>query len=111
MPLFQALSSIFCFPRKVDSPEGVETESNMDGEKEVNKSQIFPEMDPSQDPVYQKTTSVVKSIVELNTGVQIARPDEFVDLVKVCQTSLAFTHILHATLTVELGRYFDQIIL
>lgn len=40
---------------------------------------------PGKDVVYQHTTSVVKSVIEFNTGVQHATPDEFVDLVKVCQ--------------------------
>ena len=40
---------------------------------------------PDKDVVYQHTTSVVKSVIEFNTGVQHATPDEFVDLVKVCQ--------------------------
>lgn len=38
---------------------------------------------PVTDVVYQHTTSVVKSVIELNTGVQHAQPEEFVDLVKV----------------------------
>ena len=40
---------------------------------------------PDKDVVYQHTTSVVKSVIEFNTGVQHATPDEFVDLVKVFQ--------------------------
>ena len=55
----------------------------MEENKENNETGVAKEQDPSQDPVYQRTTNVVKSIVELNTGVQIARPEEFVDLVKV----------------------------
>ena len=55
----------------------------MEENKENEKTGVTKEQDPSQDPVYQRTTNVVKSIVELNTGVQIARPEEFVDLVKV----------------------------
>ena len=39
---------------------------------------------PENDIVYQHTTSVVKSVIEFNTGVQHAQPYEFVDLVKVC---------------------------
>lgn len=38
--------------------------------------------------VYQRTTSVVKSIIEFNTGVQHAQPAEFVDLVKVVGLNL-----------------------
>lgn len=38
---------------------------------------------PGKDVVYQHTTNVVKSVIEFNTGVQHATPDEFVDLVKV----------------------------
>lgn len=49
------------------------------------------EIDPAQDLVYQRTTNVVKSIIELNTGVQIARPEEFIDLVKVSQYDV-FSH-------------------
>ena len=56
-----------------------------DENKHVN-SKTASEVDPSQDQVYVKTTSVVKSIVELNTGVQMTRPEEFVDLVKVRST-------------------------
>lgn len=57
----------------------------MEENKENTKTGVArpKDQDPSQDPVYQRTTNVVKSIVELNTGVQIARPEEFVDLVKV----------------------------
>jgi len=41
------------------------------------------EISPENDVVYQHTTSVVKSVIEFNTGVQHAQPEEFVDLVKV----------------------------
>jgi len=40
------------------------------------------------DKVYQHTTSVVKSVIELNTGVQHAQPEEFIDLVKVVGLNL-----------------------
>ena len=40
------------------------------------------------DEVYQHTTSVVKSVIELNTGVQHAQPEEFIDLVKVVGLNL-----------------------
>lgn len=40
------------------------------------------------DYVYQRTTSVVKSVIELNTGVQHAKPEEFVDLVKLVGMNL-----------------------
>eukprot|EP00794_Sanderia_malayensis_P004749 gene4749-5373_t len=46
------------------------------------------DIDPSQDPVYQRTTNVVKSIIELNTGVQIAKADDLVDLIKVVGLNL-----------------------
>ncbi|XP_057314339.1 focal adhesion kinase 1-like isoform X2 [Hydractinia symbiolongicarpus] len=49
-------------------------------EKQENKSTV--------DVVYQHTTSVVKSVIELNTGVQHAQPEEFVDLVKVVGLNL-----------------------
>ena len=45
---------------------------------------------PDKDVVYQHTTSVVKSVIEFNTGVQHAQPDEFVDLVKVCFSHKTF---------------------
>ena len=35
------------------------------------------------DIVYQHTTRVVKSVIELSTGVQHANPEGFIDLVKV----------------------------
>ena len=41
------------------------------------------DISPENDVVYQHTTSVVKSVIEFNTGVQHAQPEEFVDLVKV----------------------------
>lgn len=43
----------------------------------------FPAKADGPDTVYIRTTSVVKSVIELNTGVQHAQPEEFVDLVKV----------------------------
>lgn len=44
------------------------------------------------DIVYQHTTRVVKSVIELSTGVQHANPEGFIDLVKVIP--LYFTHAL-----------------
>lgn len=88
--LFSALSDRDYFelfnwrslPWQVDNPDNTVDEGDMDAKNQGEKTSK--DVDPSQDAVYQKTTSVVKSIVELNTGVQIARPEEFVDLVKVC---------------------------
>ena len=60
----------------------MEPKDATDGEMAL-KTPEASKVDPSEDAVYQRTTSVVKSIVELNTGVQIAKPEEFVDLVKV----------------------------
>lgn len=54
--------------------------SNSDVQGLRNRSSLVP---PTTDIVYQHTTSVVKSVIELNTGVQHAQPEEFVDLVKV----------------------------
>ena len=83
----------FLLPRKVDNPlnpaeeeeekEEEEEDDKMESGKELETKKVATDVDPSQDPVYLKTTSVVKSIVELNTGVQMTRPEEFVDLVKV----------------------------
>jgi len=49
-----------------------------------------PETPPTEnvDVVYQHTTSVVKSVIELNTGVQHAKPEEYVDLVKLVGLNL-----------------------
>ena len=44
------------------------------------------------DIVYQHTTRVVKSVIELSTGVQHANPEGFIDLVKV--KTLCFTNIM-----------------
>lgn len=38
--------------------------------------------------VYQHTANVVKSVMELSTGVQLAKPEEFVDLVNVVGLNL-----------------------
>ena len=65
-------------------PEASPEEEKMEEETTTKINAPVADIDPAQDPVYHKTTSVVKSILELNTGVQIARPEEFVDLVKVC---------------------------
>ena len=69
-----------------------------DENKHVN-TKAASEVDPSQDQVYVKTTSVVKSIVELNTGVQMTRPEEFVDLVKVCSAYPILNCIVFSPLT------------
>jgi len=72
----------------VDNPTNQPQEDTMEDENKHVNSKTASEVDPSQDQVYVKTTSVVKSIVELNTGVQMTRPEEFVDLVKVVGLNL-----------------------
>ncbi|XP_065061772.1 focal adhesion kinase 1-like isoform X1 [Rhopilema esculentum] len=69
-------------------PEASPEEEKMEEETTTKTNAPVADIDPAQDPVYHKTTSVVKSILELNTGVQIARPEEFVDLVKVVGLNL-----------------------
>ena len=78
------VSKIVFLPRKVDNPlDNQPQEDTMEEENQHVATNDVAEVDPGQDQVYVKTTSVVKSIVELNTGVQMTRPEEFVDLVKV----------------------------
>ena len=67
--------------KKSDSPL-LQKKSEEQSSPKLNEE---PPDDSPVDPakVYHKTTSVVKSVIELNTGVQHAQPEEFVDLVKV----------------------------
>ena len=77
---------------KVDNPlNQSKEEETMEHENHHVNSKDVAEVDPSQDQDDLKTTRVVKSIVELSTGVQMTRPEEFVDLVKVsCKLSTFF---------------------
>ena len=60
-------------------------ENKLSGERQDEATSLSPTKSESGvvDNVYQHTTSVVKSVIELNTGVHHAQPEEFIDLVKV----------------------------
>lgn len=76
--------------------DSVETASSVDDVTEGKSSVSIPPASSSTsslssqngDKVYQHTTRVVKSVIELSTGVQHAQPEEFVDLVKVVGLNL-----------------------
>ena len=67
----------------VDRPKSRDSPGMLRRNTETARSSRAKEVLPENDIVYQHTTSVVKSVIEFNTGVQHAQPEEFVDLVKV----------------------------
>lgn len=79
--------------------------SHSDARTIRNRSSVVP---PPTDIVYQYTTSVVKSVIELNTGVQHAQPEEFVDLVKVTRICL-WLLVRSGTRIIEWKRTFSKV--
>ncbi|XP_066930662.1 focal adhesion kinase 1-like isoform X2 [Clytia hemisphaerica] len=72
----------------VDRPKSRDSPGMLRRNTETARSSRAKEVLPANDIVYQHTTSVVKSVIEFNTGVQHAQPEEFVDLVKVVGLNL-----------------------
>lgn len=87
-------SEASCVPHEFVSPTKEESRiyTELDESSLDSASESSPVIDISstkaKDVVYQHTMNVVKSIIELNTGVQHAKPEEFVDLIKVVGLNL-----------------------